>query len=96
MKKSFAAIAVVLLTQFTTSAAQAGCSCECVGGSVRAVCSSSLDIRPICPANVCLTPIPEIRPIQPLMTPPVGATSCQEQQVYNSNSGRYEWRRLCR
>ena len=77
-------------------AADAACSCRCVNGSMQAICSSSLDIPPICPATLCGITPPAVRPISPPVIPPIGTQNCRKEQVKNPYSGRYEWRTLCR
>ena len=74
----------------------ARCSCECVGGNVVPICQNATDLQPICPPRICpLTP-PSIAPIQNPTLPPLGTSNCQQQQVLNPATGRYEWRSLCR
>ena len=75
--------------------AEAGCVCKCVNGSVQAICSSTLDLRPLCPPKICPLMAPKLQPLQPLTLPPLGTTSCQLKQVYNSWTGQYEWQNLC-
>ena len=74
----------------------ASCHCACVNGQVRAICSSSIDLKPICAPKVCPIKTPSIRPIQTPMVPPIGTSNCRQEQVYNDNVGRYEWRTICR
>lgn len=76
--------------------AQASCECRCVGGSMQALCSSSLDIPPICPATICEIPPASIAPIQTPRIPPIGTSECSQRQVLNPATHRYEWRSLCR
>lgn len=79
-----------------SSQALASCSCQCVGGNVVPICQNATDLVPICPAKICpLTP-PSIAPLQNPSLPPLGTTNCQQQQVLNQATGRYEWRNLCR
>ena len=75
--------------------ALATCACQCVNGQVEAICSSTIEMRPICPPRICPIVPPAIRPISPPTLPPLGTTECQPQQVWNQFTGRYEWRRLC-
>lgn len=72
------------------------CQCKCVNGNVEAICSSSVDLKPICPPQICPIAPPSVRPIQQPQVPPVGTTSCNMQQVYNAQKGLYEWRNICR
>lgn len=76
--------------------ARAACTCECVNGQVRAVCSSSIDLKPICPARICPISPPAVRPVAPLSLPPLGTKSCRMEQVYNDAAGEYQWERICR
>ena len=75
---------------------QANCECVCMNGQNQPVCDSSIEIRPICPPQICPIEPPSIPPIQQPTIPPVGTQSCQQEQVYNENSGQYEWRTICR
>ena len=77
-------------------AADAACSCRCVNGSMQAICSSSLDIPPICPTTLCGITPPSVRPISPPVIPPIGTQNCRKKQVQNPYTGRYEWKTLCR
>lgn len=74
----------------------AACSCECINGSVQAVCSNSLDIRPICPPRICPIVPPSIQPIQTPYIPPIGTSGCRQEQVLNPYTNQYEWRSICR
>lgn len=75
--------------------ASASCVCRCVNGEVVPLCTSSLDLAPICAPRVCpLTP-PSIAPLDSLRLPPLGTTSCRQEQVLNPYTGRYEWKRVC-
>lgn len=90
------AIGAALLGLFLATSAQGQCVCRCVNGEMRPLCTSAIDLPPICPPTVCpLTP-PSIAPIQPPTLPPLGTTSCSQQQVYNPRTGQYEWRSICR
>jgi hypothetical protein len=62
---------------------------------MQALCSSSIDLPPICPLTICpLTPA-ALAPLPPLVLPPLGASKCDNQQVLNPSSGRYEWKLIC-
>lgn len=78
-----------------SSEALAVCTCSCVGGMARPICTSPLDIAPFCPPTVCGIVPPSVQPIQPPYVPPVGTSVCSPRQVFNPYSGRYEWRQLC-
>ena len=89
---------VFLILSFTLALitrAQASCECRCVGGETQALCSSSIDIPPICPTTVCPIPLPSIAPIRLSGLPPLGTTQCSQQQVLNPSTHQYEWRRVC-
>jgi len=73
----------------------ADCQCVCMQGQVRALCSSSIDIEPICPPRICPITPPSIQPIQQPRVPPIGTSTCTQKQVYNDYTSRYEWREVC-
>jgi hypothetical protein len=75
--------------------AYAKCVCRCVNGEMKPLCTSSLEIPPICPPTICpLTP-PKIEPLPSLELPPLGTESCRWKQVLNPYTNRYEWKRVC-
>lgn len=76
--------------------ANASCTCECVNGQVQAVCDNAMDLQPICSAQMCPMTTPSLRPMQMPTLPPLGTSQCRQEQVYNSMTGAYEWRELCR
>ncbi len=94
MKKLLLATSV--LGFILTESLSASCYCACVNGQVQAICSSSIDLKPICAPRVCPIKSPSIRPIQAPMVPPIGTSNCRKEQVYNDNNGRYEWRTICK
>jgi len=77
------------------SSATNSCECKCVNGTVRAICSSSIAIAPICSPNVCPIIQPSLKPIATPQVAPVGTNQCSLQQVYNSTVNKYEWKNLC-
>jgi hypothetical protein len=77
------------------SNANAACQCVCINGEVRAVCSSTLDIEPICSPRVCPITPPSVEPIQRPRVPPIGTSRCVQKQIYNEYTRRYEWREVC-
>jgi len=95
------AMALVVLCAMTALAvmvpqpAAAACDCQCVDGEMRAICSSSIDIAPICPPRVCPIAPPRVTPLPSVRVPPVGTTSCRKVQVLNENTRRYEWQDVC-
>jgi hypothetical protein len=74
----------------------ATCQCHCVNGEVEAICTSSIDIKPICASKICPFAPPNIKPIEPLTLPPPGMTSCEMKQVLDTNSNKYQWKRVCK
>ena len=91
----FFTIFVISASGIYVSDVFASCSCECVGGRVVPICSSSLDIRPICPPRICPITPPSIAPITPPRVPPIGTTNCRQMQIYNPRTGQYEWKEVC-
>jgi hypothetical protein len=76
--------------------ARAACTCTCINGSPEAVCSSAIDLRPICPPTICPIVPPSVRPIDTPRVPPIGTSYCTNQQVMNPYTHQYEWRQICR
>jgi len=89
-----APFAIAVAATFSTGPAAAACQCVCMNGSVEAVCSSSIDIEPICPPRICPIVPPSVRPIDPPRVPPVGTNRCRSEQVWNGEE--YEWVEICR
>jgi len=87
--------AALIFSILTISDANARCVCRCVNGDMQALCSSSIDLPPICPPKVCPIRSPSIAPIRAPKIPPIGTTRCRQAQVLNRNTGRYEWKRVC-
>jgi hypothetical protein len=71
------------------------CVCRCVNGEMTPICSSSIDLPPICPPTVCPIVPPSVQPINPPVVPPIGTSQCQNKQVLNQRTGQYEWRLIC-
>jgi hypothetical protein len=89
----FLALAFALLLAFTSSVF-ASCECRCVDGESQAVCSSSLEVPPICSRQSC--PVtPSMSPVGPL-NPPIGSGLCDTVQVFNRRTGHYDTKQLCR
>ena len=90
-------MAIVALTcgMLPVDTVSASCRCVCMNGEVRAVCSSTLDIEPVCPPRVCPIVPPSVEPIQRPKIPPVGTSSCVQKQIYNEYTRRYEWKEVC-
>ena len=87
---------LVILLVLAPEVARAGCVCRCVNGEVQAICSSTLDIEPVCAPAICPIVPPAIRPIDPPTVPPIGTSSCRSEQVLNPSTRQYEWRQICR
>ena len=75
--------------------ATAACMCQCVSGRVEAICQSAIDLKPICSPALCPLVPPSLKPIETPAVPPVGTSQCHNKQVWNQNTERYEWVRLC-
>lgn len=75
--------------------ASAACVCRCVDGEMQPLCSSSIDLPPICPLTICGIVPPSIAPIAPPALPPLGTSECHQRQVMNPDTRRYEWQRVC-
>lgn len=86
----FVALALALIA----APAEAGCVCRCVNGSMQPLCSSPMDMPPMCPPAACGIAPPSIAPIQAPSIPPIGTSSCRQVQVYEG--GQYRWREVCR
>lgn len=84
-----------LLVCCATLISHASCNCQCVNGVVVLICTSPLDMQPICPPTICPMVTPSIQPINPLVIPPIGTTHCQQMQVADPKTGMYEWRTIC-
>jgi len=87
--------ATFLVIWITPTAAVADCVCECVNGTVQALCESTTDRRPYCAYQGCPTPNYSTPPVGSQRTLPLGTTSCQPVQVYNQQTMRYEWVEVC-
>jgi hypothetical protein len=88
------ATAPALGAVFFATPAGASCQCLCINGEVEAVCSSALDVHPICAPRICPIVPPAVRPIDPLRIPPIGASKCRSEQVWNGQ--KYVWVEICR
>jgi hypothetical protein len=88
-------ILTVAFGVFLTAGAEAPCVCRCVDGQMQPLCSSSIDLPPICPMTTCALTPPSIAPIQPAQLPPLGTSQCSQRQVLNPATRQYEWRSIC-
>lgn len=59
------------------------------------ICSSTLEIPPICSPAICPLVAPSIAPIAPLQLPPIGTQACRQVQVLDPYTGRYRWQTVC-
>lgn len=73
----------------------AECECRCVGGQNRSICTSSMELPPICPPAVCPIEPPSIQPLMAPQLPPLGTSRCQMHQVWNPYVQQYQWQRIC-
>jgi len=85
-----------ILLAFAAHPALANCVCSCVNGAMQPLCTSAIDLPPICPLSNCGIVPPSIKPIQPLGLPPLGTTRCDQVQVMDPGTGQYQWRTVCR
>ena len=95
------ALGGLALVVLVPALAAASCSCACVDGQAKPICSNSLEIPTPCMASVC----PLVAPTNPIMSMPSltmpqtlpanPAERCMDREVYNPQTGRNEWRRLC-
>ena len=74
--------------------AEASCTCQCVDGEMQPLCSSSIDIPPICPPRICPLAVPSIEPINPPKIPPVGTSSCRQARICDQ-FGNCRWQQVC-
>lgn len=87
----------LIFAAFFAADAAAQCQCACVNGRVQAICSSAFDLKPLCPPRMCpATGIPGLPPLAGNDLPPLGTTQCRNVKVYNPQTRRYEWRKVCR
>ena len=77
------------------STAEAACTCQCVDGQMQPLCSSVMDLPPICPPTICSPlPAPTIAPLMPPTLPPLGTSSCRQAQICD-NYGNCRWQQVC-
>jgi len=96
MRRLLGMVVTLACSWILSDHASAACVCRCVNGEVQALCSSAIDLPPICPPRVCPITPPSVAPIQAPRVPPIGTTICRQAQVVNPRTGRYEWREVCR
>ena len=87
-------LATVALLLIAITESDAACTCQCVNGEMQPLCSSSIDLVPICPPTICPLAMPSIAPLAPLTLPPLGTTSCRMAQVCDA-FGNCRWQQVC-
>jgi hypothetical protein len=95
MLNRFFVLVAVFFTFSDVGPASAACVCRCVSGEMQPICSSSIDLPPICPPTVCAIVPPPVAPMQAPTVPPIGTTQCSPRQVLNPYTQQYEWRSIC-
>ena len=93
--KVIAVISLLFISVNLNSTANASCTCECVNGQVEAICSNSMELRPLCAPRLCPLVNPSLKPLDSLTLPPLGTTTCTNMQVYNPYTYQYEWEEIC-
>lgn len=96
IKVAMPLLAAIGASAVLSSPAEAACQCSCVNGQVQPICTSSIDIRPICSPRICPIVPPAVRPIATPIVPPIGTRTCRMEQVVNPYTGQYEWKQICR
>lgn len=86
----------ILAAVLLSTLAHAECVCRCVDGVVRPLCTSALDLPPLCGPQSCPLLPQSLAPLQVPQIPPMGTHSCQQVKVLNPSTGRYEWSAICR
>jgi hypothetical protein len=94
-KLARALLMFVLGTGLFPASASAMCVCRCVNGEMQPICTSTLEIPPICAPTICQIAPPSVAPIPTPMVPPIGTTECAPQQVLNPYTQQYEWKTIC-
>jgi hypothetical protein len=93
MKRVFLCLSVGLAL-LLSAPAEASCTCQCVDGEMQPLCSSSIDIPPICPPRICPIAGPSIAPINPPTIPPLGTSSCRQARICDPY-GNCRWQQVC-
>lgn len=86
---------LLLLLGIQTGGAHAECECRCMGGQNRPICSSAMELPPLCGPAICPIESPSIQPLMSPQLPPLGTTNCQMRQVWNPYARQYQWQRIC-
>lgn len=86
---------LILCMVFLSPPVSANCVCRCINGKVQPICSSTMDLPPMCALEICPLSPPSIQPLAPPTLPPLGTSGCQNKQVLNPYSHQYEWKLIC-
>ena len=87
-------MAVVLLLLSLAPQAQAACTCQCVNGTLRPLCSSPMDLQPTNCMGFCPMTAPSLPSVTPTV-PPLGTGVCEQARVCD-RSGNCRSQRVCR
>ncbi len=93
LRLSALALGLLSASMFVAGSAQAICSCSCVEGRPKAVCTTSLEKPPICPARVCNANAAVEKPNTPAMP---GASNCTIEQKLNPVTHAIEREKVCK
>jgi hypothetical protein len=93
--KKFISFCIAFLCLILSKNIMAECTCECVNGQQQALCESAIDLKPICPPKICPQTSPQVQPIDPPRVPPLGTKNCEQKQVWNPQTLKYEWQEVC-
>ncbi len=90
---------VALILLIFQGGAKAACSCKCVNGSVKLICSETPKFSPMCAPKVCAKKQLTFKPAKPrfVPTPPVvNMMNCQQRRVLDPSTNKLIWRTICR
>lgn len=90
----------VFLSMLLYSAVQAGCTWEWVCDAdgechQEPICDSTLDIQPPAPPGIPPIVAPEIKPIDPIVIPPIGTSECHQERLCDMY-GNCRWEVVCK
>jgi hypothetical protein len=77
------AIVMTILSTLSPGQAHAACVCRCVDGTMTVVCEHIFDTRPICFPTDCHA------------APPAANANCDQRQVFNRQTGKFEQKTIC-
>jgi hypothetical protein len=69
LKKTWVGVIVAATSLGLNGASKASCECRCVDGQVQPLCSSSIDLPPICAPQICAIVPPSIVPNSSALDP---------------------------